>query len=83
MAKRLGFLSGMTLALVLAAPVAAGQPANHACFGGSVSVAAEAGGDFGAFVAAVARENVGVGQAVQDIQAGLVPDEAFPNACND
>jgi hypothetical protein len=83
MTKRLGFLSGITLALALAAPVAAGQPANHACFGETVRVAAHAGADFGAFVAGVARENVGVGQAVQDIQAGLVPDEAFPNACND
>jgi len=83
MTKRIGFLSGITLALALATPVVAGQPANHACFGETVKAAAQAGPDFGAFVASVARDTRGTGDEVQGTQAGLFPDEAFPNTCND
>jgi hypothetical protein len=83
MTKRIGFLSGITLALALASPVVAGQPANHACLGQTIKSAAAARADFGAFVAAGARDTRGVGDEVQSILAGQIPDEAFPNACND
>jgi hypothetical protein len=83
MRKQIGFLSGIALALALASPVAAGQPASHACLGRTVSAAAQSGADFGRFVAAVARDTRGVGEEVQVVLAGEFPDDAFPNTCND
>ena len=69
-----------------ATPAAAAQPNNQACLGIGVSTDARAGGaDFGAFVAGVARFSPiqGVGDEVQALLAGDVPDTELPNVCND
>ena len=71
----------------LSTGVASGaRPAEPGCLGASVSAAATADGrGFGAFVSFTARNDPGngVGDAVQAVLAGVVPDEAFPNTCND
>ena len=83
MSKRIGFLSGLALALAVGSPVLAGQPASKACLGRTISAAAQAGAAYGQFVAGVARDDRGVGAEVQIVLAGELPDEAFPNTCND
>ncbi len=83
MRMRIGVLSGITLALVLASPVLAAQPVSQACLGRTISAAAQGGAAFGQFVAGVARDDRGVGEEVQIVLAGELPDEGFPNTCND
>ena len=68
----------------------AGQPATHACVGQSLSALATnqpAPGAFGAGVVAFAQDpNLpppGLGDGLQALQAGQVPDEVVPNTCND
>ena len=70
-------LSAMTATTALAA-----EPS---CLGESVSAVATAGGrDLGQLVALTATISTqGVGDEVQLILAGVFPDEAFPNTCND
>jgi hypothetical protein len=68
----------------------AGEPANRACVGESLSALATtqpSPGAFGAAVRGFAQDpNLpppGVGDGIQALQAGLVPDEVVPNTCND
>jgi hypothetical protein len=83
MRKRVGLMAGVALSLALGSPVLAGQPANQACLGETVSAAAQQGIDYGQFVASTAQGNQGVGATVQVLLAGNVPDQVFPNTCND
>jgi hypothetical protein len=68
----------------------AGQPATQACVGQSLSALATtqpAPGAFGAGVVGFAQDpNLpppGLGDGIQALQAGQVPDEVVPNTCND
>ena len=66
----------------------AARPVSQACLGASVSSAAQNIPDYGAVVSGAARASgadnrVGIGDDVQFIQSGEVPDEIFPNTCND
>jgi hypothetical protein len=71
----------------------ASQPANQACYGESISVLAADQpfpGAFGGAVVGFAQAPPdeflplpGLGDGVQALQAGLVPDEVVPNTCND
>ena len=72
--------------LTAAAPASATRPAVKACVGSTVSANAQAfQPNYGAFISSVApRNDLGsVGDAVQLVKAGLVPDELYPNTCND
>jgi hypothetical protein len=83
--------AGAAVGLVVGAAGAAGaaEPANQACVGESLSGLAsnqEVPGDFGAGVVGFAQQedgSPGLGDGIQLLQAGLVPDEAVPNSCND
>jgi peptidoglycan hydrolase-like protein with peptidoglycan-binding domain len=89
--KRLLVATSAAVAVVTsAAGVAdAGPPANQGCYGESISALASnqpAPGAFGDAVVGFAQEpdsRPGVGDGVQLLQAGLVPDEVVPNTCND
>ena len=70
------------LAVSAVTPALAVRPSNQACFGHDVSGLAQAGADFGAFVSTGARTTGGMGDDVQALQAGLIPDEVLPNTCN-
>ena len=76
-------------ALATAVGVAgAGQPNNQACVGESLSVLASdqpGPGEFGQAVTefAQAPDGFGLGNNIQFLQAGLVPDTLVPNTCND
>jgi hypothetical protein len=59
MRKRVGLIAGVALSLALGSPVLAAQPANKACLGATVSVAAQQGSDYGQFVASTAQANQG------------------------
>jgi hypothetical protein len=67
----------------------AGQPANQACVGESLSALATTQpfpGAFGGAVTGFAQDPAGrpgLGDAIQAAQAGQVPDEVVPNTCND
>jgi hypothetical protein len=66
----------------------AAKPVSQACLGASVSSAAQNIPEYGGLVSGAARatdegNRPGVGDDVQAIQAGAVPDEDFPNTCND
>jgi hypothetical protein len=70
-----------------AATAFAATPAVHACVGRSVAWAATGGPGFGQFIDGVAHDptsgsRLGVGDDVQALQAGLVPDSGFTNTCN-
>lgn len=71
------FLS-LSISVVLAA-----KPNNQACVGYDVSTYAQEGSGFGEFVSTEAIEMQGLGEDIQAHQAGLIPDEAIPNTCND
>ena len=81
------------LALVAATSVAgvveAGTPNNPGCYGESISALARnqpAPGAFGHGVVSFAQDPTGkpgLGDGVQALQAGFVPDDAVPNSCND
>jgi hypothetical protein len=84
--------AGLAAGLVLASGVAAGAdaPANQACVGTSFSFLASdqpAPGAFGGGVAGFAQDPnlppAGLGDGIQALQAGLVPDEVVLNTCND
>ena len=72
----------------LAAGAAAAQPVQQACLGESVSALASsqpAPGAFGAAVVGFAQDPTtapGLGDDLQALQAGQVPDEVVPNTCN-
>jgi hypothetical protein len=68
----------------------AGEPANQACVGESLSALASDQpfpGAFGQGVRGFAQDpNLpppGLGDGIQALQAGLVPDEVVLNTCND
>jgi hypothetical protein len=72
--------------LMAAAPVSASRPATQACIGTTVSVNAKVfEPNYGAFISSVTPRNDfgSLGDAVQLVKAGLVPDELYPNTCND
>ena len=75
----------MTLALSLSGNAAlAGQPSNQACLGHDVAArASRDGAALGAFLSEIATSTQGLGDEVQAHQAGLIPDSASPNTCND
>jgi hypothetical protein len=83
-------LAAAMTVLALATGVAdAGQPANRGCYGESISSLATNQpfpGAFGAAVVGFAQApdgRPGLGDGVQALQAGFVPDEVVPNTCND
>jgi hypothetical protein len=63
----------------------AGQPANHACVGESLSTLATDQpfpGAFGEATMGFAQLPGPHGQNIQAFQAGVVPDDVVPNTCN-
>jgi hypothetical protein len=64
----------------------AAEPANQACVGESLSaLAIGSQGAFGAGVVAFAQQpdgRPGLGDGIQALQAGAVPDDVVPNTCN-
>ena len=67
-----------------AGTASAAQPTTRGCVGESVSANAKALHPYGSFISSVApRNDFGtLGDAVHAVQAGLVPDELYPNTCN-
>jgi hypothetical protein len=78
---------GALLSGVFALSASAAEPANQACVGETVS--ALAGPGFGQVIASVAQDNSpfdtapGLGDGIQRLQAGVLPDSFVPNTCND
>ena len=71
---------------ISAGTAAAGKPAVRGCVGESVSANAKALQPYGKnFISEVAPTNDfgTLGNAVQAVQAGGVPDDAYANTCND
>lgn len=84
-AARIAAATSLTMVMMTSGTgvASAAAPVKHACFGESVSINAAAGrGAFGAIVSGYAYAHGGVGQDVQNVQAGLVDDADFPNTCN-
>jgi peptidoglycan hydrolase-like protein with peptidoglycan-binding domain len=89
--KRLLVATSAAVAVVASAAglADAGPPANQGCYGESISALARnqaAPGAFGHAVVGFAQDpgsRPGLGDGVQLLQAGLVPDEVVPNTCND
>jgi hypothetical protein len=89
--KRLLVATSAAVAIMAsAAGVAdAGPPANQGCHGESISALASnqaVPGGFGQGVVAFAQDpegRPGLGDGVQALQAGQVPDDVVPNTCND
>ena len=80
--------AGVVLApMLLAGPAGAAEPVERACLGESFS--ALAGPEFGpgvvffAQVGGPADTGPGLGDGIQALQAGQVPDQVVPNTCND
>ena len=89
--KRLFVIVSITVVAVLgwgSSPVGAATPAIQGCYGDSISSLASnqpAPGAFGAAVVGFAQDpnsRPGVGDGVQLLQAGGVPDDVVPNTCN-
>jgi len=73
----------MTVALNGGAAFAA-TPAHRGCLGADTSSYAKAGRSFGQLVRGIATSGPQViGEEVQAHLAGEIPDEVFPNSCND
>jgi hypothetical protein len=79
--------AGIAIVTILSAvPAAAAEPANQACVGESFS--AIAGPFFGPGIVFFAQgggpvdTRPGLGDGMQLLQAGDVPDQAVPNTCN-
>jgi hypothetical protein len=89
--KRLLIVTSSVVTVLVVAPgvVDAGKPANQACHGESISALASnqpAPGAFGAGVVGFAQQpddRPGLGDGIQALHAGDVPDEVVPNTCND
>lgn len=81
------FAVSLLAALGLNSGVAgAGQPANQACVGESLSALAStqpAPGVFGQATRGFAQLPGPHGGNIQAFQAGVVPDDVVPNTCND
>ena len=73
---------------LFALPAHAAEPANQACLGASLSTLATQSpvpGGFGHGVVEFAQApdgQPGLGNGIQALQAGLVPDHVVPNTCN-
>jgi hypothetical protein len=89
---RVVLAAGLAAGVVLASgsTAGAGQPANQACVGESLSALATnqpAPGAFGAGVRGFAQDPTlpppGLGDGIQALQAGVVPDDVVLNTCND
>lgn len=74
-------LAAAGMVAALATPASAAQPNNQACLGQDIRTYAAAGAGFGEFV--VLLSDGGVGTEIQAHLAGLVPDAAISNSCND
>ncbi|MET1000572.1 MAG: hypothetical protein ABWZ15_02070 [Acidimicrobiia bacterium] len=90
--KRFVALSSISVIAVLgltAGVADAGEPASQACVGESLSALAmnqPAPGAFGGGVRGFAQApdaRPGLGDGIQALQAGVVPDDVVPNTCND
>jgi hypothetical protein len=76
--------------LVIGAGAAgAATPVSQGCVGSTVSnlsaVAHDAGIPYGQLIVGFAQDpfsRPGLGDGIQQLQAGLVPDEVVPNTCN-
>ena len=84
------FLAGVfvgVIAVATVSPVLAAKPADRACVGETFSAVVEPG--IGQLAATVAMEadfegdRPGLGQELQILQSGAVPDAIFANTCND
>lgn len=80
--------AGVTVGI--GSPAGAGKPRTQACVGQSLSALASdqpAPGAFGAGVRGFAQDPMlpppGLGDGIQALQAGLVPDGLVLNTCND
>jgi hypothetical protein len=62
----------------------AAEPAKQGCVGESVAANAQTIHPYGAFISSVAPQNIfgTLGDAVQAVQAGQVPDDLYNNTCN-
>jgi hypothetical protein len=82
-------IGGTALALsavgLLAPAAGAATPAVQACVGSTFSAGAHEPGPLGQVVSVFAQvpDGFGLGNAIQALQAGLVPDALVPNTCND
>ena len=89
-AIRARLAAGAAAGVVLASGgvASAAQPANQACLGESLSALATtqpAPGAFGAGVVGFAQApdgQPGLGDGIQALQAGQVPNAVLPNTCN-
>lgn len=74
----------MTALAAWSATALAAGPNNQACFGEDASTYAAILRPLGqTLIAPLAHSPNGLGDNVQAHLAGLIPDEAFPNSCND
>jgi hypothetical protein len=62
----------------------AGEPAKRGCVGESISANARADVPYGAFLAGITPRNEfgTVADGLHFVQAGVAPDEIYPNTCN-
>lgn len=79
--------SSLTLAsMLLAAPADAAEPVDQACLGESFSALAAPGFGHGVVFFAQnggpADTRTGLGDGIQLLQSGVVPDAIVPNTCN-
>jgi hypothetical protein len=69
------------------ASAGAAQPVVHACVGTTFATAAHAPGPLGVVIKEFAQApdtaHPGLGDGIQMLQAGLVPDDVAVNTCND
>ena len=69
----------------LASPAWAAKPVKHACVGETFAFAAALPGTLGSTVRSFAQapdDRPGLGDGIQAVQAGLVPDAVAINTCN-
>jgi hypothetical protein len=90
--RRVAVAAGVVAGVVVGSGgvAGAGEPVDQACVGESLSALATTQpfpGAFGAGVVGFAQDpNLpppGLGDGIQALQAGVVPDEVVPNTCND
>ena len=82
------FVATLLPTTFLTAPAQAGAPANQSCLGADSSTAARAlhdtGSNLGAVVSEIATGSPrAIGDEVRAHLAGQIPDDVFPNSCND
>jgi hypothetical protein len=72
-------------AVAMAAPASAAQPVVQACVGTTFSAGAHATTPFGPVIVGFAQDPTsrpGLGDGIQQLQAGQVPDEVAVNTCH-